>query len=210
MKGFSLALIVGLAGCASAASATIVDVSFAATDGSDLSGSFSYDAIPEVSDSGSLITLPPGYDSGHYGNYSHPFSLTINGVSYIAPQYNDIDVGTPASGVGPDYFYNYSIGGGSPYTAYYLLSLVDSTGGSLNGTSLPTDFHASSGTLSYDAAAFGGDSRSRITVPISATFSAVTPTPELPAWVSMVLGLGLVGGVVCGKRGSFGAAASSA
>src|ERR1700744_5015088 len=103
-------------------SAVVVDVSFEATDGTDLSGSFSYDTASIPYGPGIAPCCETG---GTLFVDRSPFSYTLNGVTRTFGGSEETAVlGPPSSGSGPEQFDLASdCCEGAPRTAFYELTL---------------------------------------------------------------------------------------
>jgi hypothetical protein len=194
MKEFALALAACLL-TATSAEAAIVDVTFSSTSGDSLSGSFSYntDQAPYYIDEQSGDAFAVYYNPS-------PINIEFNGTPYQITDYSvEVADNNGSFGGGDAFIVNYTHAFVNGDVATYLSSdieLDDPSGKSVSGVAPPTSFATSQGRWGYFAETYT-DGRGRMVSSdggnLAVAFSTVSPTPETPAWISMLLGLCLAG-----------------
>jgi hypothetical protein len=205
MKGSALALTACLAAIGGPASATVVDVTFQSTTGSELSGSFSYDTTQTPID----VDVTPYSTITRFQGLG-PIDLTYRGNAYSISDYQLVTVDGMSAAVSGDelaiLYSNDARQNGAITDTHGEIFVDDPTGQSVTGSKLPLQFNRPIGRygydITYDPPGGGSPTSSQADQgPLNVTFSPVTPTPELPAWASMLVGLGLVGGLAWWKSG---------
>jgi hypothetical protein len=198
MRGSTLALAGCLIVTTTPALATVVDVTFNSIDAEEtqfdrfeVSGSLFFD----TSETPVSVTTTASGTTAEYDNLL-PFVYTLNGQTFSLPS-STIDLTSGSDGSSLQ-FSNYSVQPDGSLERPFLSSVyLTNSSEDLNVTHLPTSFAPSSGE---GLLSFGGIGDPKPSVPISVAFSTVSPTPELPAWASMLVGLGLVGGLAWWSR----------
>jgi hypothetical protein len=172
------------------ASAEIIDLTFQGY-GYDLSGSIEYDTSQAPFDT--FDATEPFFDGASHFVINSPMTITYNGKVETFPV-NDMDVSStvPASSFQSSIVSLTPTDANDDIVEGYELVLYNMGSPLSSYTSMPSSIDANY----FSALYYQSPNEPAQVIPITATFTAVTPTPEMPAWVSMVLGLGLVGGVV--------------